>query len=141
VEARVNKLHFLPILLLAASIPGLFAQHRVNPRNMYERLYLVVPMIGSGTTEDPRRPMYAPLPGEQAPDGIVAFTFQESDDGQFALVEFVARDRAAFKAIFNDHHPQVKIFQRGKDRRDDVQREFRKHKRNFDLDSLDVVVP
>jgi hypothetical protein len=37
----VKRFGFLPILLLAASISPLFAQHRVEMRNMYERLYLV----------------------------------------------------------------------------------------------------
>jgi hypothetical protein len=119
-------------------------------RNMYERLYLVVPMTGSGTMEDPRRPMYVPAPpahglnataAPAAADGIIAFTFQESDDGAYALVELVARDRAAFKAILEDRNPSVKIFEKGKHAKDDIEREFRKHKANFDLDSLVVNVP
>ena len=81
-----------------------------------------------------------PTPGA-APsrDGIVAFTFQESDDGRYALVEFVARDRAAFKEILEDS--RVEAFEKGKHKKDDIEKEFRKLRRNFDLDTLDVRVP
>lgn len=135
----MKRFCFLPILLLAASISPLFAQQRVEMRNMYERLYLVVPMIGDGSIDNPRRPMYAPVPGQES--GIIAFTFQESDNGRFALVQLVARDRAAFEQIFADRHPQVKIFEKGKDKKADIEREFRTHKGNFDLDKLNVNVP
>jgi len=40
---------------------GLPAQHRADPKNLYERLICVVPMIGAGTHEDPRRPLFAPV--------------------------------------------------------------------------------
>ncbi len=145
----MKRFAFLLALLFAASISGSFAQQRVQMRNMYERLYLVVPMIGSGTREDPRRPMYTPAQdahgvdaaAQPADTGIIAYAFQESDDGTCALVELVARDRAAFKAILEDRDPRVKVFQKGKDKRDDIQAEFRKHKADFDLDSLVVNVP
>ena len=64
-------------------------------RNTHERVLAVVPMVGSGTPDDPRRPMYAPVPGgAPSREGIIAFTYQVSDDGKFALVEFVAHDHA-----------------------------------------------
>ena len=46
----------------------LFAQGRVAPENLYPRVLCVVPMIGAGTSDDPRRPMFvpAPAPPEQA---------------------------------------------------------------------------
>lgn len=105
---------------------------------MHERLLCVVPMVGTGTPEDPRRPMFAPLPGASSPDGIIAFTFEESDDGRQALVEFVARDRAAFEPIIREMSSSVRVFREGKDKRDDIEREFRRHKRNFHLDQLRV---
>ena len=49
------------------------AQRRVDPRNTYSRAICVVPMTGSGTPADPRRPQYAPWPpspcGRSAPAG------------------------------------------------------------------------
>ena len=139
----MKLLRFAPVLLLAASISPAFSQQKVPLRNMHERLLLVVPMIGAGTTEDPRRPMFvpAPTPNEPpSPDGIIAFTFQESDDGRYALVEVVARDRATFKAIFDAQSSRgdVKVFQKGRDKKEDIEKEFRKHKKDFDLDKLQV---
>jgi hypothetical protein len=94
----------------------LIAQLRVDPRNLYERLLCVVHMVGSGTADDPRRPAYAPLPptpgAQLSRDGIIAYTFQLSDDGNFALVEFVAVDRKAFRDLLADTDPQIKVPQR-----------------------------
>lgn len=113
-------------------------------RNTHVRLYLVAPIVGSGTPDDPRRPLYVPAPAAGAPpaqDGIIAFAFQESDDGKSALVQLVARDRAAFQGIFDDNRADVKIFEKGKDKKGDIETEFRKHKKDFNLDTLSVNVP
>ncbi len=111
-------------------------------RNTYERVLCVVPLIGAGTPDDPRRPMFAPVPG-QAPsgEGILAFGFQLSDDGQRALVEFVARDRAAFAEILRANRSDVKAFERDKSKREDVEREFRKHRKDFNFQHWGVMVP
>jgi len=95
-----------------------FAQQRTEARVAFERLVAIVPMIGSGTYDDPRRPAYVPehlLPGRgpvaetaafatarakgEAPRAIVGFHYEPSDDGQFALVEFEATHPAAFDPL------------------------------------------
>jgi len=43
------------LLLIAASA---FAQHRVDAGSMYARIYAIVPMVGSGSWNDPVRPMF-----------------------------------------------------------------------------------
>ena len=53
------------VVMLAVSFPGL-AQQPVAVENRYERILAVVPMVGRGTNEDPRRPMFAPTPAEMA---------------------------------------------------------------------------
>jgi hypothetical protein len=53
--------HLVTGLLMLAGV--VCAQHSVDPRNTYDRVFCVVPMIGSGTAADPRRPQYAPAPG------------------------------------------------------------------------------
>ena len=88
-----------------------------------------VPMVGKGTFADPKRPMYAPLPSAINPaskTGIIGFTYQVSDDGNYALAEFVARDRAAFRQILADTSPEVKSFVRGVHKREDIEAEFKK---------------
>ena len=110
-------------------------QRSVDPRNLHKRLLCVVPMIGAGTWTDPKRPMYAPAPAQMNPTsrtGIIGFTHVLSDDGQSALVEFVARDASAFDHILADK--SITSFRKGKDKREDIEAEFRKHKKDFSFD-------
>lgn len=114
----------------------------VDSRHLHQRLLAVVPMVGKGTPEDPRRPMFAPPPGAPVSRrGIVSYTMQESDDGRFALVEFVAFERAAFAGILAETRPEVKVFERGKARKEDVESEFRRLKANFDFDKFGGGLP
>jgi len=114
---------------------------RVDPRNTYNRIVTVVPMIGKGTSADPRRPQYAPWPPNPAGTrtGIIAFNHQVSDDGKSALVEFIARDRSAFATILADK--SLKVFEKGKDKKDDIEKEFKKYKKDFDLAKFGMVHP
>jgi hypothetical protein len=111
---------------------------------MYERVMAVVPLVGAGTFADPKRPMYAPSPAElqtsmATRQGILGFTHVMSDDGQVALVEFVAKDRSAFQAILTD--PSVKAFLKGRDKREDMEAEFLKHKKDFNFAHFGVRMP
>lgn len=135
----MTRSRYARVLFVAAcATAAAFAQQKVHIRNLYERIVCVLPMVGAGTADDPRRPMYAPVISRGAPprDGIIAFTFQESDDGKYALAEFVARDRAAFQHIFDDK--QLKVFEKGKHKKDEIEKELRKFKKNFDLNTLGV---
>src|ERR1700730_1653744 len=89
----------LGLLVLAAVV---CAHRRVDSRHTYHRVIAVTVLLGKGTAADPKRPQYAPWPPSKDPNGIIAFTYLPSDDGRFALVEFVARNRAAFQPLFND---------------------------------------
>src|SRR6266487_2742064 len=127
---------------LIASLP-LPAQQHVDSRNLYERILVITGVTGAGSFEDPRRRMYTPLPSafksaavSRTRTGILGFTFVLSDDGQHALVEFVARDRAAFQQILADS--SVKSFVKGKDKRADVEAEFKKYKKDFDFTQFGV---
>jgi hypothetical protein len=133
------------VLLLSFVCIQLRAQPRVDARNTYERLMAVVPvMIGAGSADDPKRPMYAPTPAQvqtsmTTRQGILAFTHVMSDDGTLALVEYVARDRSAFQAILAD--PTVKSFLKGRDKREDMEAEFLLHKANFNFAMFGVRMP
>src|SRR5258708_21474215 len=138
------------LTLVLCLVCNALGQHSVDPRSLYERLYCVVPMIGAGTWADPKRPMYAPSPAQMNPasrTGIIGFTHVLSDDGQFALVEFVARDAKAFDRILADMNvninvnTNVKSFRKGQDKREDIEAEFRKHKKDFDFDHFGVRTP
>ena len=138
-------------LSLAAVVIGpSAAQRRLEHSQTHERILAIVPMIGTGTFADPRRPMFTPSPTDRTSAalqraqerlGIIGFGFEASDDGKFALVEFVARDRSGFDEVMRALGTQVKFFRRGFDRKADIELEFRKYKKDFDLDQLRVVVP
>ena len=122
-------------------VSALSAQRRVDPKNMYHRLVCIVPYVGQGTDTDPRRPKYAPWPPDptQSPKSILGYTQVPSDDGRFAIVEFVALDAAAFDVILHDK--QVKTFVKGRATKAEIETEARKYKRDFQLDRFGVVIP
>jgi hypothetical protein len=143
----------LALVFVCALAP---AQRRVDSRNLYERVLAVVPMVGSGTLSDPVRPAYAPLPSASAianpvptgatasgviplRQGILAFSYVLSDDGQFALAEFVAADRAAFKGLLAD--TTVTSFLKGRDSVAAAVTLFQTYKQSFTLDMLVTIVP
>jgi hypothetical protein len=124
------------------------AQQRVNPRNAYVRIVAVVPLIGTGSKEDPIRPDYVPAPAPRGsklsrpdPAGIIGFHFVMSDDKKHAIVEYVARDRSAFNRLMADRRPDVKVFDKGRAQRSEMDVELKKHKTNINLDQLMVRVP
>ncbi|MEZ5355295.1 MAG: hypothetical protein R2762_21890 [Bryobacteraceae bacterium] len=126
------------VCVLSWTMSGVMAraQPAVSPLNWGERVLVVVPMVGSGSGEDPRRPLVMPRPGQALPDGVMSMRFEESDDGKTALVEVVARDRqsltGALAAFAN--RADVKRFDKGKARKEDIEAEFRGKRRDFDLD-------
>ncbi len=63
-----------------------------------------------------------------------------SDDGLFALVEFVAADASAFRGILADSGTLagVKAFVKGKDKKEDVEAEFKKYKKDFKIENFGV---
>ncbi len=79
--------------------------------------------------------MFAPPERPNDPDAgrFIALASIVSDDGNFALVEFVATDRSAFSDILANSDARVKKFEKGKVKREDVEKEFRKFKRDVDL--------
>jgi hypothetical protein len=66
---------------------------------------------------------------------------QPSDDGKLALVEFVAVDRSAFVGLLADTNPQIKVFIKGQSKREDIETEFKKYKKDFNLDQFGVMMP
>src|SRR5258708_37474368 len=116
--------------------------HRVDPRNMYERVLAVVPWSGSGTKADPKRAQYAPSSAQMSPtsrSGIIGFQCIPSDDGQLALCEYVASTRAAFSQLLSD--PGVKAFLKGRDKIESAVLEFTKHSKKFDINRFGLRIP
>lgn len=132
------------IVALSVFTVTLFAQGHVASENLHTRVLCVVPMIGTGTIADPIRPMFVPAPPDPskapdqavatAPPGILAFQYQLSDDGNYALVELVGSDRNALAGVFNSTDARVKVFDLAKAKKNDIDTEFRKYKKTFSLD-------
>ena len=118
---------------------SLFAQRSVLPSQRHERLVAIVPMTGAGTAADPKRPLFTNARGVEGTK-FLSVTTLLSDDGRFALVEFVAADRAAFAPILQSALPEVKRFDKGQAAKDDIDREFRKYRKDFDLSKLGAFV-
>jgi len=136
----------LGALVLASAV---YAQRKVDPRNTHQRIIVIVPYVGTGTAADPKRPQYAPLPlstaqaaaqaAAQSRTGIIGYTHIASDDGRFAIVEYVARDQAAFQAILNDK--SVLVFVKGKDKPADIEKALQSFKKGFSLSTFGAVMP
>jgi hypothetical protein len=130
------------LLMLSAAV---CAQHRTNvdATNRYERLLAIVPMQGTGTWADPKRPMFAPLPSQitATRTGIVHFHHVVSDDGNWALVEIIAVSPQAFQPILATPAAQVsalgiRFFERGKTTAAQVQAEFQKLRKDFRFETF-----
>lgn len=138
-------------VLLAVGSPA--AAQKVVPGSYQgERLLAIVPMTGAGTLQDPRRPLFAPFAvpaiaptarvvtaADAKPENresILAFRYELSSDKRFALVEFVAADTGAFAALRNAGRSDVRVFERNRTDKDEIEREFRKYKPEFSLDGF-----
>lgn len=75
----------------------------------------------------------APAAGSKPTGRILPYTCGPGDDGRFALVEFVATDRAALDDILKETHPGVKVFRLGEQGRKAVLTELRKFRQDFDF--------
>jgi hypothetical protein len=117
--------------------------HRVDPSTMYFRIYAVVPMVGSGTAADPRRPMFGPLAADFKSDhsGVLGFQMQLSDDKTRALVEIVAANRNVLLSAVTSTATGVVIFEQGKASKALIEAEFQKYKKGFTLNSWIPVRP
>ena len=62
-----------------------------------------------------------------------------SDDGRFALVQFVARDKSAFNTILANS--TIQTFLKGRDNPQALETAFKLLKKNFDMKKFGVIVP
>jgi len=121
-------------------VAALSAQRRVDPRYSYHRVIAVVPLVGSGTPQDPIRGKYVPTaqtagsPGT----GIIAFAVELSDDRTRAIVELVALQRATLVPILADH--SILVFEKGVAKNSDIESAIQPFRKGFSLLSFGVAV-
>lgn len=131
----------LTFVLLVCCI-ALPAQRRVDPRNIYHRVIGVLPLVGSGTAADPIRPKYGPAgtPTSASGTGIIAYAFELSDDGKYAIAELVAVDRAALLDVLADHAPGVLVFEKGRAGRTQIEAAVRRYRKDFSMQKFGVAI-
>jgi hypothetical protein len=105
-----------------------------------ERCFAVVPLVGTGTVQDPIRPMFVPANGltnarmaGRAASGIISYSYQVSDDGKSALVEFVSTNREGLREILESRATGVQVFEQGRTSKTEVETVFKARKRDFDF--------
>jgi hypothetical protein len=127
------------VLILAAALA---AQRRVDPRNSYHRVVGVLPLVGSGSANDPVRPKYAPAVASagKTNGGIIAFAFELSDDGKLAIAELVAVDRVALAAVLADQSAGVVVFEKGRVPNNKIESAVRQYRKDFSMDKFGVPV-
>ena len=123
-------LFFVSLLLLHPA----WSQPRVDAGNLYHRVICIVPMVGSGTWADPKRPMFAPGPTAigRGRSGILAYYHEPTDDGKSAIAIFVAADRSALLNILESTSPSVQAFERGKISQQATEAALKAVKKDFD---------
>ena len=137
---------FVCLFALLATVQ---AQPPVDARNTYERILVILPIVGSGSAADPARPSIITPPQNGSPavlsiapagaqNAILGYAWTPSDDGKFALTEIVMRDRSAFRAILA--LPGITAFVKGVSKRADIEAAFKKYKKNFDATKFGVYV-
>lgn len=135
------------VLLFFAATVMTIAQNRPDRGGLYQRVYAIVPIVGAGTWEDPKRPLFSPAPSKVMPGdrtGIIAYNHQLSDDGNFALVEYVLADTVSLASVLGQLHGAagtrgVQIFERGKATPAQIEAAFQAKKKGFDLKLFRVV--
>jgi len=136
----MSRILVLCAILFCLSCGTLFGQHAVDPSQRYHRLICLVHLTGSGKKGDAIRPEFVPGPTDASSrDGIISWSQQISDDGKMAIVQVVAVDAHAFDAIRADKRGDLRVFEIGKDSPADIEKEMKKYKKDFSLDSLKVV--
>ena len=123
-------------LLLTLALPALLlgqAQFRmVDPQLTHDRIIAIVPMVGAGTAKDPKHPQYSDSPG------IAGFTAELSDDGRYALVEFVAKDRKLLDVIANSGQ---RLERKDTATKDSIYEDFKRYKKNFKPERFGLTIP
>jgi hypothetical protein len=148
---------FFAIAAIVSAQKRVDGVHQVASSGLYHRVYAIVPLIGSSKKGDPLRPMFVPAPptaatglaGAQSPvtspfqppsaqPNLISYQMQISDDGKFALVEFVGATARDLAPIVNSTAAGVRVFVRGKDPEAAILAAFQEYKKTFQFTMFSV---
>jgi len=71
--------------------------------------------------------------------GILGYHAQISDDGKFALVEFIAVSKADLSGILSTSDSRVQLFEKGVHGKDKIEAALKVHKKDFSFDRFETV--
>lgn len=129
-------LYPLVIVLSFLSAPQLPAQGLPSREAALERMIVVVPMIGSGSPDHPRRPLGMELI-DSLQDTPVGYRYVLSDDGHFAIVLLTGRSTTHFDPLLNAFGAQAQqTFDPRHHDRATVERVLKLICRDFKLDAF-----
>lgn len=114
--------------------------HRVDPGQMYHRVYARMPLTGTGKKGDPIRPMVVPAAFAASPgthSGVLGYTMLISDDGKWALCEFVGATPADLQLVTSAAGPNVVIFSRGTNTVAQIEADFQQYLKSFTFASFE----
>lgn len=122
---------------LLSGVPAIQAQNRGYGR----KVVAIVPMIGSGKADDPKRPKFVPGPKDKDKGESLDFHYTLSDDGQWAIVVFSTSRPSAESLKMLDEIEEMKepggfAADTAKHKKADLETEIRKKKKDFDFDEL-----
>ena len=86
----------------------------------------------AGTVKNPKHPLYSDLAG------LIGFTAEISDDGRYALVEFVAKETKFLTPLANSGQRQAR---KDSPNKDAVLEVFKRYKRNFKPERFGLAIP
>lgn len=112
-----------------------FGQRPPGQLGGHQRYLLVVPLTGSGNHDDPRRPLVMPAKSAESA-AILSYRYIVSDDGKLAILEIVPADDQALQGLLIGYEPLVQIFSPKTNAKDDIEKEIRKIRKDFDLDNF-----
>lgn len=111
-----------------------------KPGTSPQRVIAIVPMIGSGTVDDPRRPLFFPTPTDVAkapdpnnPPAVLSYRYELADDGNTAIVEFSGRDRVAIRRAIKSSDPGVRLLDLNSNKPGEVEKQLKLLKQSFNL--------
>ncbi len=112
-----------------------------QPRILGRKVIAVVPLIGKGTPDDPRRPKFVTGPNEKSQGEVLDYQFIMSDDGKWAITVFsTSRPSVAALKLLDEIESSQEdggaAFDTGKAKKADVESEIKKKKADFDLDDF-----
>jgi hypothetical protein len=107
----------------------------------YQRVIAIVPPTGSGTFQDPTRPLYCPNPHAPAaaaagPPTILGCQAVLTDNGQSYIVEYAAVNRVSLQPILQSTVPGVTVLDGSTMTAAQIQAAIQSVKASFSLDQF-----